>query len=432
MARGSLMKTVTAREIFSGRGHPAIEATVVTENGATGVAVATAGLSVGEHEVQFAYDGGERWNGRGVLRAVGYVDDIIAPALRGVDVSRQWDVDEILINLDGTPNKSKLGGNTTASVSAAALKAGAISLGIPLYQHIGGVNACILPTPGVGILNTIARYGGGTKSGDKPSYSFMAYGFDTFSEASYACWQVRTSFERLLSDKYDLRVVGSYRIVVPPGTVEHEREIWDVMAEAISKSGNEGRIGIQVDVAAGTYYNKEKDVFEGLFSREDKTRGDLISLYRDMVKNYPFVVLEDPLYEDDFDGHALLTKELGIQVVGDDLFTTSIERLKQGMAVGACNCVLLKVNQIGTISEAFDTVRLAYSKGYGVMPCASRGEGADIADYAVGLGTGNIRESGLDPTANRLLQIETELGSRAQFLGKAGFKFGPVNIQLNI
>ena len=173
------------------------------------------------------------------------------------------------------------------------------------------------------------------------------------------------------------------------------------------------RVGIQVDVAAGTYYNKKKDVFEGLFSKEDKTKDDLIALYRDMVKNYPFVVLEDPLNEEDYQGHALLTKELGIQVVGDDLFTTNVERLKQGMEVGACDTVLLKVNQIGTISEAFDTVQLAYSKGYGVMPCSSRGEGVDIADYAVGLGAGNIRESGLNPTTNRLFRIEAELGSRA-------------------
>jgi enolase len=426
MAKGSLIKSVTAREIFSGRGHPSIEATVVTENGAVGVAEATAGLSVGEHEVQFAYDGGERWGGRGVLKAVGFVNDIIAPALKGVDASRQWEVDRIILDLDGTPNKAKLGGNTTASVSAATLKAGAASLGIPLYQHIGGVNACILPVPGVGILNTLERYGGQAIHGDKPSYAFMAYGFDTFSDACYACWQIRSVYLKIIEERFNLRVVGSYRIVIPSGAVEREREIWDIMTGAIEKTGNAGKMGIQVDVAAGTYYNKEKDVFEGLFSREDKTKDELIQLYRDMVKNYPFIVLEDPLHEDDYEGHAVLTRELGIQVVGDDLFTTNAERLKKGMEVGACNTVLLKVNQVGTVSEAFDTVQMAYSKGYGVMPCASRGEGADIADYAVGLGTGNIRESALDPTANRLRKIESELGSRAKFPGKAGFKLGPV------
>ena len=425
MARGSTIESVTAREIFSGRGHPSIEATVVTANGASGVAEATAGLSVGEHEVQFTYDGGERWGGRGVLKAVGLVNDLIGPALRGADAADQWAVDSIMLALDGTANKAKLGGNTTASVSAAALKAGAASLGIPLYQHIGGTSACLLPTPGVGILNTIAGYGGKAIHGDKPSYSFMAYGFDSFAEASYASWQVRRVYLRLLEERFSLVNLASYRIVIPPGTVTHEREIWKVMTEAIERSGNAGRVGIQVDVAAATYYSRDRDVYEGLFSKDDKSRDDLIALYRDMVRQYPLVCLEDPLDENDYEGHAILTRDLGIQVVGDDLFTTNVARLRQGMGVGACNTVLLKVNQIGTISEAFDTVRLAYRNGYGVQPCASRGEGADIADYAVGLGTGTIRESALDATGNRLRKIEAELGSRARFAGKAGFKTGP-------
>lgn len=364
-----------------------------------------------------------------MLKAVSNINNIIVPPLKGVDASNQWAVDEVMTELDGTPNKAKLGGNATASVSAAALKAGAASLEIPLYQHIGGVNACILPTPGVSCVGGSARYGGGQRSGGKPSHAFMAYGFNSFSEASYACWQVRTAFVRLLRDRFGLRFGGNDRITIQPGAVNHDSEIWDLMVEAINKSGNEGKIGFQIDVAAGTYYDKQKDVFIGLFSREDKTKEDLIELYRHMVKNYPLVVLEDPLNEVDYAGHALLTKELGIQVVGDDLFTTNVERLKQGMEIGACNTVLLKVNQIGTISEAFETVRLAYSRDYGVMPCSSRGEGADIADYAVGLGTGNIRESGLNPTTNRLLQKEAELGSRARFLGKAGFKSGPARTE---
>ena len=426
MAEGSRIRSVTAREIFSRRGHPSVEATAVTENGAVGIAEATAGLSVGEHEVQFAYDGGEKWGGRGVMKAAGFVNDLIGPALIGVDASKQWEVDRVLLELDGTPNKAKLGGNTTAGVSAAALKAGAASLGIPLYQHIGGVNACTLPVPGVGILNTLERYGGEPIHGDKPSYAFMAYGFDTFSDASYACWQIRSIYLKMIQERFNLRAVGDYRILIPEGAVEHEEEIWKIMTGAIEKAGFVDRIGIQVDVAAGTYYNKERCVFEYLFSREEKTREELMELYRKMVKNYPFIVLEDPLHEDDYEGHAVLTRELGIQVVGDDTFTTNMERLKAGIAVGACNSVLLKVNQIGTISEAFDTVNFAYENGYGVMPCSSRGEGADIADYTVGLSTGNIRESGLDPSANRLRQIEAELGSRAHFPGKAGFKLGPV------
>ena len=425
MPEGSRIREVYAREILSGRGHPSVEATVVTENGAVGVAEASAGLSVGEHEVQFAYDGGERYRGLGVLKAVRNVTDIIAPALKGVDASIQWKVDEIMLELDGTPNKANLGGNTTASVSAAALKAGAASLGVPLYYHIGGIDACILPVPGVGIMNSLERYGGEPIHGDKPSYAFMAYGFDTFTEACYACWDIQSVYTKMIEDRFNLKVVGSYRIVIPEGIVEHEREIWDIMAAAIEKSGYAGRMGMQVDVAAGTYYNNEKGVFEYLFSREDKTRDELIQLYKDMVRDYPFIVIEDPMDEDDFEGHAILTKELGIQIVGDDLFSTNVERLQQGMEIAACNSVLLKVNQVGTITEAFDTVQMAYQKGYGVMPCPSRGEGADIADYSVGLCATTIRESAIGPTANRLQQIEQELGSHARFPGKDGFKFGP-------
>jgi enolase len=429
MQKGSIIESVTAREIFSGRGHPSVETTIITKNGAAGVAEATAGLSVGEHEVQFAYDGGERWGGLGVQKAVGFVNNIIGPALKGTDAANQFKIDEIIQELDGTPNKAKLGGNTTASVSAAALKAGAASLGIPLYQHIGGTAACLIPTPGVGILNTIAGYGGKAIHGDKPSYSFMTYGFHSFSEASYAAWQVHRKYLKLLEDKLKLTNLASYRTVIPPGTVNHESEIWKIMAEAIEQSGHTDKVGIQVDVAAATYYNKGKNLYQGLFSIIDKSSEDLIELYRDMVKQYPFICLEDPLDENDYEGHAVLTRELGIQVVGDDLFTTNVERLKLGMKTGACNTVLLKVNQIGTISEAFDTVRLAYANGYGVQPCASRGEGADIADYAVGLGTGTIRESALDPTGNRLRKIESELGSKARFAGKAGFKFGPALVK---
>jgi enolase len=211
-------------------------------------------------------------------------------------------------------------------------------------------------------------------------------------------------------------------LTIPPGYVENEREIWNLMVDAIEKAGYKNKVGIQVDVAAGTYYEKKKSTFVGLFSKEDKTKEDLIELYKDMVKSYPFVILEDPLDEVDYEGHAVLTKELGIEVVGDDLFTTNIERLQRGIEVGACNAVLLKVNQIGTISEAFDLVQLAYRHGYGVMPCSSRGEGQDLGDYCVGLNTGHVRESGIDPTGNRLLAIELELGGRAKFLGRAGFK----------
>ena len=189
------------------------------------------------------------------------------------------------------------------------------------------------------------------------------------------------------------------------------------MTEAIENTGYAGRVGIQIDVAAGTYYDREKSVFQGLFSEKALTRDALIDLYHDIVETYPIVILEDPLEENDFQGHAILAKELGIEIVGDDLFVTNPVRLQEGIGVGAANAMLLKVNQVGTMSEAFDAVDLAYRHGYGVMPCASRGEGEAIADYVVGLGTGHMRGGA---TSNRLLSIEAELGSTAKFLGKKG------------
>jgi enolase len=391
-----------------------------------GVAVATAGISVGTHEVAFAYDGGPRWHGRGVLKAVDNVNRIIAPAIIGLDASRQIEIDAAILELDSSYEKSVLGGNATASVSAAALKAGSASLGIPLYQHIGGARATVLPVPGVGVLGGSERYGGSpAKSGGKPSHEMVCYGFESFEEASYAAWELSGAYQQALRSTYDLATNSSGRIQPGPGVVEHDRELWDLMVETINGLGYEGKIGLQVDVAAATYWDREKSRFVGLFSAEEKTRDQLISLYHEMVRDYPFVILEDPLDEEDYEGHAILVRELGIEIVGDDLFTTNPRRVRQGIEVGGANAVLLKVNQIGTISEAFAMVNLAYSHGYGVMPCSSRGEGADIADYTVGLNCGHMRGGGTGETANRLLEIEAELGPRATFAGIEGLKFGP-------
>lgn len=426
MGSGSRIKSVVGRQVFTGRGHPGIETKVTTEDGAVGRAIVTAGVSVGTHEVQFAYDGGPRWHGRGVQKAVDNVNNIIAPAVKGVDASRQLEVDGVILGIDSTGEASVLGGNATASVSAAALKAGAASLGIPLYQHIGGAHAVLMPTPGVGVLGGSDRYGGAgaAKSGGKPSHEMVCHGFETFSEASYAAWEASDAYQQALKTRFGLTGARG-RIQPGAGVVKHDREFWDLMTETIIKLGYEGKIGLQIDVAAATYLDSDKKKFVGLFSAEDKTREDLIALYREMVNDYPLVILEDPLDEIDYEGHAILARELGIEIVGDDLFTTNPRRVQQGIDAGAATAVLLKVNQIGTISEAFEMVHLAYNHGYGVMPCSSRGEGADIADYTVGLSCGHLRGGGTGDTANRLLEIEAELGPRAIFAGIAGLKFGP-------
>lgn len=422
MAAGSTIVSVTARQVYTDRGHPGLEATVTTANGAKGVAVCTAGVSVGEHEIPFVYDGGTKYHGKGLAKAVDRVHTLVAPALCGLDASAQSVVDEALLNVGGPNAKARLGGNVTAAVSAAALKAGAASVGIPLYQHIGGVNACVLPVPGVLSAAGRRRYGGLDTPTNKPSYSFYCYGFSTFSEASYAAWELSSEFDRVVRKKYGLEASLDGRVHFPVGLFDHERALWDLKADVIARLGYSGRAGFQVDVGSTTYFDRARGVYVGLFSPGEKTREELMDLYRVMVREYPFVVIEDPLEEEDFAGHAQLTRELGIQIVGDDLFTTDPARVERGIAAGACNCVLLKVNQIGTISEAFEMVRLAYRRGYGVMPCNSRGEGEDIADYAVGLNTGHLREGAIGAVGNRLLQIEAELGPRAQFLGREGFK----------
>ncbi len=416
----SRIQSIRAREVFSARGHPGLETIVTTADGSEGRAEVTAGLSVGKYEVKFVYDGGTRFGGLGLRRAVEIVTTVIAPKLIGMDATQQRAIDDLMIRLDGTPDRSKLGGNATASVSAAVLKAGAASLGVPLYQHIGGVNACILPVPDGGAFSGSQRYGGGSPgatTGDKPSHEFVCHGFASFSDATYAAWDVQRVFQQFLKKKF-----GSGSPLNLLDCTQHDRELWEGMTTAIEAAGYRGKVGIQIDVAAGTYYDERKERFVGLFSRQEKTREELIELYKEAVKTYPILILEDPLDEDDFEGHAILAKELGIEIVGDDLFTTNPTRLQRGIEVGAANAMLLKVNQVGTITEAFDAVQLAYRHGYGVMPCASRGEGEAIADYVVGLSTGHMRGGGGGPSSNRLLEIEAELGGAAKFLGKAALK----------
>lgn len=419
--RDSRIASITAREVFTDRGHPGVESTVVLQDGSAGTAVVTAGVSVGEFEVQFVYDGGTKWGGKGVRKAVDNVNTILGPALIGKDATDQTGLDQLLIELDGTPTKKNLGGNATGSISAAALQAGAHSVGLPLYRYIGGIEACTLPVPGVLAQVGHDRYGGGRNPGGKPTYSFICHGFGSFAEASYAAWEVQKEFFALVLKYFN---VGTYReaCVIPKGKIKHDREMWDVMAEAVKNTKYVDRIGFQVDVAATTYYDPADDLYKGLFSDEPKTKDDLSKLYHEMVRNYPFVIIEDPLQELDYEGHAMLTRELGIQITGDDLFTTNVSRLTKGFEVGAANTMLLKVYQIGTITEAFQAVELAYQHNYNVMPCDSRGEGVLIADYVVGLGTGHLREGALGPIGNRFLKIEQELGSRAQFLGLQALK----------
>ncbi len=415
------IQSVWARQVYTKRGHPGVEVVVKTEGGHVGRAECTGGLSIGSHEVAFTYDGGTAFRGKGVQRACDNVNTVVAPAVIGLDAADQNLVDRTILGL--MPDvKDKMGGNGIAALSAAVLKAGANALGIPLYRHIGGAAATILPVPGVNSVSGEYRYGGPLSGIGKPSYTVMAYDFETYSDASHACWEFKEHLNEAMAKIYPgtPNIWGSYD--VPAGVWKTDEELWELLTKTIIKAGYEGKMGIQVDVATEIYHNKEDNKYYGLFDNKPKTSEDIFELYLYMVKTYPFVILEDPFNEDDFEMHARLTDALDIQIVGDDLFTTMTDRVKHGIAMGAANTVLLKVNQVGTISEALDMVNLAYAHGYGIMPAESRGEGIDIADYSVGINAGSIRECSVTPPANRLLEIEHELGSRAKFAGKHGLK----------
>ena len=410
--------SVYAREVEA-RGGPAVEAFVKTKNGGSGRAICVAGASIGTHEIPFAYDGGEKWGGKGVMKAVNAVNDKIAPAIMGMDATKQTEVDAVMLAI----GKDVLGGNATGAVSAAALKAGAAALGIPLYQHIGGVSAYMLPVPGIAWLVGSSRYGDKlNRAFGKPSYSFAAYGFDTFSEASYALWDISGKWRKALKDKFGLSYGFSTEPNIPAGYVKSDAELFDLVTDTIDKNGYHDRIGLQGDIAADTYFDYKEGVYQGIFDEKKRTPDEMMDFLINIPKRWPFVIIEDPLSEDDYETAAAFTKAVDIQVVGDDLFTTNPARVLEGIKKGAANTVLLKVNQIGTITEAFDMVTLAYQNNYGVMPCSSRGEGIDICDYSVGLKVGTVREAGIGAAGNRFKEIEAELGSRALFAGKRGLR----------
>lgn len=419
---GTTIQSVRAHQVYTNRGNPGVEVIVTTENGAIGRAMCTSGISIGTHEIDFTFDGGTKFRGKGVGRAVDSVNNIIGPAIIGMDAASQLMVDNAILSIMPEA-KLHLGGNATAATSAAVLKAGANALGIPLYRHIGGSGAMYLPVPGVAMAAGDGRYGGGiTTPGGKPTMSIMAYGFDTFSDASYACWDIHTRWAEKMKKRFGgLPNIRDF-ISIPAGVYKCDREIWEDMLKTIREAGYEGKIGFQMDVATDTYHNKEDGKYYGLFDDTPRTKDELYEFYMQIIKDYPFVIIEDPFNEDDYETTAALTKESGIQIVGDDLFTTNPERVAYGISKGAANTILLKVNQIGTISEALEMIQYAYKFGYGVMPSDSRGEGESIADYAVGINAGSIRESGIGPRGNRFLEIEEELGSAAKFIGARGLK----------
>ena len=417
------IESIAAREIMAERGTLGLEVVVTTDTGAVGVSTPTTGVSMGKYEAAFVVDGEGRFGGRGLRKAVQNVEQV-AQSLIGIEVHRQREIDQLLIQLDGTPNKARLGANVLVGISLAVCKAAANAGGLPLYQYIGGVNACIYPMPIFGICLCGRYRDPGRTRWLKPSYEIIPYGATGFENAVEIAFEVQRAFTRRVVDRYGMNVYrqqslhNSYSAFFLAGAIEDDREILDALTQAIVDAGHEGRVGIYYDAAAGCYYEADIDRYVGIYSAGEKTREDMIALYKEFVANYPLVSVEDPLHEEDMEGHAMVVEETGIEIVGDDLFTTNIERVKMGVEVGAANSMVLKITQVGTVSEALDAARYCLSHGYNVHPCGSRGDVDSIADYALGLGAGQVRAFDW----RRMRTLEEELGAALVWPGRALLK----------
>ncbi|TET20921.1 phosphopyruvate hydratase [Candidatus Bathyarchaeota archaeon] len=415
------IKEIKAREIFDCRGNPTVEVDVITREGILGRADVPSGRSTGKHEAFELRDGGDRYQGKGVLKAVRNVNEIITPALRGRNVTKQRKIDELMIELDGTENKSKLGANAIVGISLAVAKAAANALRIPLYRYIGGSNAYILPVP---LLNYINGGKLAATELDFQEHIIMPVGAKTFSEAMKMGAEVYYELGKILAEKWNrhsLNVAdeGGYT----PLGMKDPREAFDAELKAIEELGYDNKFVLGLDVAASHLYNERTKKYT--FMGKEITREEFMDFYEDLVSAYPVQSIEDPLEEEDFEGFAELTRTLNIQIVGDDLFVTNVKRLRKGIEMGAANALLLKVNQIGTLSEALDAAQLAFRNGYGVQVSERSGQTEDtwLADLTVGLNAGQIKTGApcrSERTAqyNQLLRIEEELGNRAIYAGR--------------
>jgi enolase len=417
------IRSVEAVEMFADRGIMGLDVTVTTDTGAVGVATPSAGVSTGIYEADFILDGGDRYGGMGQRQAAKSINEIVAPALMGMEVNKQREVDTMMIELDGTPTKAKLGANAIVGVSLAVIKAAANDAGLPLYQYIGGPNACTIPIP---IVN--AGLGGryrdpGTSRWLKPSFEYVAYGAGSFWRAHEICWEIKRELGKMVVARFGPAVLNYSGEVALAGYLKDDRELLEMMTEAIAKTGFEGQVAIYVDMAAGCYYEEDIDRYVGFMAEGERTRDEMLEHYTDLIANYPFISMEDPLHEEDMEGHAIFTKELGIEIVGDDLFTTNIERLRMGIELGAANSMVLKITQVGTVSEALDASLECVRNGYNVHPCGSRGDASSVVDFSVGLNAGQVRAGGAEAQAGykRCLTIERELGDSAAWLGKAAY-----------
>jgi enolase len=417
--------TIRAREILDSRGNPTVEVEVILEDGAFGRAAVPSGASTGTYEALELRDSDERYLGRGVRQAIENIREHIAPALEGVDVLNQREVDEILIALDGTENKSRLGANAILGVSLAVARAAADHLGMPLYRYIGGVDAHVLPVPLMNIIN-----GGKHAEGaaDFQEFMIVPVGTPTFAEALRIGTEIYHHLKKVLSERGLSTTVGDEGGFAP--AVPSAERVFELLSEAVERARY--RLGEEVyfalDAAASELYRAGYYVLHA----EDRVldSAGLIQLYERLVERFPLLSIEDGLAEDDWEGWVALTQSLGskIQLVGDDLFVTSITRLERGIQQGCGNSILIKLNQIGTLTETLDTIRYAHRNGYSTIISHRSGETEDttIADLAVAVNAGQIKTGApcrgeRVAKYNQLLRIEEELGSSAVYAGGSAF-----------
>ena len=416
---------IRAREVLDSRGNPTVEADVILESGALGRAIVPSGASTGEHEAVELRDGDKsHYLGKGVLQAVENVETVIAPELEGMDAANQRLIDLTMIALDGSPNKGKLGANAILAVSMAASRAVAQTLEIPLYRYLGGINASILPTPMMNILNGGAH---ADNNVDFQEFMVMPVGAERFSEALRWGTETFHTLKSVLKKKGYNTAVGDEGGFAP--SLKSNTEAIEVILEAIELAGFKPgeQIAIALDPAASEFYDKEKSKY--VFKKSDKrefSSEEMVDFWNDWGRQYPIVSIEDGLDENDWNGWRIMTDKMGsrIQLVGDDLFVTNVERLQRGIEEGVANSILIKVNQIGTVTETLDAIELGRRYGYTAVISHRSGESEDtfIADLAVATGAGQIKTGSASRTDriakyNQLLRIEEELGTGATFLG---------------
>ncbi|MBC7075819.1 MAG: phosphopyruvate hydratase [Syntrophomonadaceae bacterium] len=422
----SIIVDVYAREVLDSRGNPTVETEVVLEDGSIGRAIVPSGASTGAYEAVELRDGDKkRYNGKGVLKAVGNVNDVIAPEVIGMDAVRQTDIDKLLLELDGTPNKGKLGANAILGVSLAVAKAAAQHLAIPLYQYLGGVNAREIPVPMMNILN-----GGKHADNNVDIQEFMIIpgGAPDFAEGLRMGVEVYHALKKVLKAKGLATAVGDEGGFAPD--LPSNEAAVEVILEAVEAAGYKAGkdIKLALDVAATELYRDGK--YHLASSNQVLSAAELIDFYAELVSKYPIISLEDGLAEDDWDGWKVLTKKMQnkIQLVGDDLFVTNTERLSRGIESGICNSILIKLNQIGTLTETLETIEMAQKAGYTCVISHRSGETEDsiIADVAVAAGAGQIKTGAparTDRVAkyNQLLRIAGELDDLAVYRGWGAF-----------